>query len=91
MSAEINAPNPQPTVAGAHTGWLDRLVLRFRVWMGYREWVTLNEWQHNATMHHIDGTISHTPCRWRDQLCRVSGHVRRQSNWGQDWTTEDES
>lgn len=55
---------------------------------GCREWETIDEFDHPATLHKIEGTGREIPCRWRDQKCCLTGRVRRQSNFGRGWATE---
>lgn len=70
---------------------VERLVRWARGIAGQRDWITLQEFDHAATLHRSNGTTESIPCKWRDQECRITGRIRRQSNFGHGWATEVES
>lgn len=67
---------------------INHAILQVRIWFGYREWRTMQEFSHPVTVHQINGEKSERACQWRDQVCPVSHRVRRQSNFGSGWATE---
>jgi hypothetical protein len=69
---------------------LRRLVRWLWTVVGKRDWVTLEEFDGPISMLNKDGSTGKLPCVWRDQRCRLTGRIRRQSNFGHGWITEAE-
>ncbi len=67
-----------------------RIAQRVKGFFGARKWETLEEWEPTVHTHHLDGTISNRHCKARDQVCRITGRIRRQYDFGNGWSTENE-
>lgn len=82
---DVSSLAEQPINASRHPMWQ-----RIRAFFVARQWRTIEERDHEAIVFVGDGTTSRVPCKFRWQVCDITGRIRTQSKLGAGWITEEE-